>query len=124
VQVVFTSLPSAIGYIKGGQLRALAVTTAKRSPVLSDVPAIAEFVPGYEATGWQGIGAPQKTSPDVIDRLNAEINAGVNDSKIGARLAELGGVPALGTPSDFKAFIAAEIEKWAKVVKAAGAQVD
>lgn len=124
IQVVFTSLPSAIGYIKSGQLQALGVTTPKRSPALPDVPAIAEFVPGYEATGWQGIGAPQKTPPEIIDRLNAEINAGIADPKIGARLAELGGVPAVGTASDFKAFIADETEKWGRVVKASGARAD
>ena len=119
VQVVFSPLPSTIGYIRAGTLRALAVTTAARSPALPDIPAIGETVPGYEASSWQGVGAPRKTSAEIIDKLNGEINAVLADPKIKARLAELGGDVMGGTPAEFGKFIADETEKWARVIKSA-----
>jgi len=119
VQVVFSPLPSTIGYIRAGTLRALAVTTAARSPALPDVPAIGETVSGYEASSWQGVGAPRKTSAEIIDKLNGEINAVLADPKIKARLAELGGDVMGGTPAEFGKFIADETEKWARVIKSA-----
>jgi tripartite-type tricarboxylate transporter receptor subunit TctC len=119
VQVVFSPLPSTIGYIKAGTLRPLAVTTAARSPALPDLPAIGEIVPGYEASSWQGVGAPKKTSAEIINKLNGEINAVLADAKMKARLAELGGDVLGGTPAEFGKFIADETEKWAKVIKSA-----
>jgi len=119
VQVVFSPLPSTIGYIKAGTLRPLAVTTAARSPALPDLPAIGEIVPGYEASSWQGVGAPKKTSAEIINKLNGEINAVLADAKMKARLAELGGEVLGGTPAEFGKFIADETEKWAKVIKSA-----
>jgi tripartite-type tricarboxylate transporter receptor subunit TctC len=119
VQVVFSPLPSTIGYIKAGTLRPLAVTTAARSAALPDLPAIGEIVPGYEASSWQGVGAPKKTSAEIINKLNGEINAVLADAKMKARLAELGGDVLGGTPAEFGKFIADETEKWAKVIKSA-----
>jgi tripartite-type tricarboxylate transporter receptor subunit TctC len=120
VQVAFDNLPSSIGYIRAGQLRALAVTTATRLDVLPDVPTVAESVPGYEAIGWTGIGAPRNTPPDVIETLNREINAAFADPRFKARLAELGGIPLTGSAAEIGRFIADETVKWAKVVKSAG----
>jgi tripartite-type tricarboxylate transporter receptor subunit TctC len=120
VQVAFDNLPSSIGYIRAGQLRALAVTTATRLDVLPDVPTVAESVPGYEAIGWTGIGAPRNTPPDVIETLNREINAAFADPRFKARLAELGGIPLTGLAAEIGRFIADETVKWAKVVKSAG----
>ena len=120
VQVVFSPLPSTIGYIRAGTLRPLAVTTATRSDALPDTPTVGEFVPGYEASSWQGVGAPKKTPAETIDKLNREINAVIADPKIKARLADLGGVPMPMTPAEFGKLIAEETEKWAKVVKFAG----
>jgi tripartite-type tricarboxylate transporter receptor subunit TctC len=120
VQVAFDNLPSSIAYIQVGKLRALAVTTATRLEVLPDIPTVGEFVPGYEAIGWTGIGAPRNTPPDVVDKLNKEINAAFADPKFKARLADLGATPFIGSPRDFGKFIADETEKWAKVVKFAG----
>jgi len=120
VQVVFTPLPSSIGYIRAGTLRALAVTTATRSDALPDIPTVGDFVPGYEASSWQGVGAPRNTSVEIIDRLNREINAVLADPKMKARLADLGGIPIAGSPADFGKLIADETEKWAKVVQFAG----
>jgi tripartite-type tricarboxylate transporter receptor subunit TctC len=122
IQVVFTSLPSGIGYIKGGQLRALAVTTATRSPALPDVPAIGEFVPGYEANGWQGIGAPRNTPVEIITTLNQSINEALNDPSIRGRLVDLGGLPSPGSAPEFGKFITNEVQKWAEVVKHSGAR--
>jgi tripartite-type tricarboxylate transporter receptor subunit TctC len=119
VQVVFSPLPSTIGYIKAGTLRPLAVTTAARSAALPDLPAIGEIVPGYEASSWQGVGAPKKTSAEIINKLNGEINTVLADAKMKARLAELGGDVLGGTPAEFGKFIADETEKWAKVIKSA-----
>jgi tripartite-type tricarboxylate transporter receptor subunit TctC len=119
VQVFFGPLPSSIGYIKAGKLRALAVTTEKRSAALPDVPAIAESVPGYEASAWFGICAPSGTPAQIIDKLNKEINAALADPAMKAKLAEQGGDILAGSAADFGRFIAAETEKWAKVIKAA-----
>jgi tripartite-type tricarboxylate transporter receptor subunit TctC len=117
VQVVFTPLPAAIGYIRAGTLRALAVTTATRSDALPDIPTVGDFVPGYEASSWQGVGAPESTPAEIIDKLNREINSVVADPKMKARLADLGGTPLAGSPADFGKLISDETEKWAKVVK-------
>jgi tripartite-type tricarboxylate transporter receptor subunit TctC len=124
VQVTFASMPSSVGYIRTGKLRALAVTTATRSEVLPDVPTVGEFVPGYEASGWYGIGAPKGTPVEIIDMLNKEINAALGDPKMKARLADLGGTPLLGSPADFGKLIADETEKWGKVVKFTGIKAD
>ncbi len=120
VHVLFDNLPSSAGHIKGGRIRAVAVTTATREPSMPDVPTVAETVPGYEAVAWFGIGAPKGTPKDVIAKLNAEINRALADPKMRERLAELGGKPMPGTPEDFGKRIASEVEKWSKVVKASG----
>jgi tripartite-type tricarboxylate transporter receptor subunit TctC len=124
VQVMFDNMPSIIGHIRGGALRALAVTTATRSPELPDVPTVAETVPGYEASALFGMGAPKKTPPEIIAKLNREINAVLAEPEIRKRLVELGGEPLITTPEDFGAMIAAETEKWEKVVKFAGIKVE
>ncbi len=123
VSVLFDNLPSSIGHIKGGKLRALAVTTAQRTPSL-DVPTVGETVPGYEASAWFGIGAPKNTPRDVILKLNAEVNRALADPGMQKRLAELGGTPLPGTPEDFGKVIQAETDKWAKVVIESGAKVE
>jgi tripartite-type tricarboxylate transporter receptor subunit TctC len=117
VQVTFDNLPASIEFIRAGKLRPLAVTTATRSEALPNVPTIAQFVPGYEASAWFGIGAPRNTPPDVIATLNREVNAGLADPKVKAKLADLGGTIIPGSPADFGRLIASEIEKWAKVIK-------
>ena len=122
VQVTFESMPSSIGYIRAGTLRALAVTTARRSEALPAIPTVGEFVPGYEASIWYGVGVPKNTPFQIVDKLNKEINAGLADPKLQARLAELGGIPLGGSPSEFGKLIAEETEKWGKVVKASGAK--
>jgi tripartite-type tricarboxylate transporter receptor subunit TctC len=119
VQVYFGQLASSIEYIKAGKLRALAVTTATRSEVLPDIPTVGEFVPGHEASSWFGIGAPRNTPADVIDRLNREINAGLADPKIKARLTDLGGTVLALSPAEFGKLIADDTEKWGKVIRAA-----
>jgi tripartite-type tricarboxylate transporter receptor subunit TctC len=119
VQVMFATTVETIGYIKAGRLRALAVTTATRSDALPDIPTVAEFLPGYEASGWFGIGAPKHTPSEIIDKLNKEINAGLSDPPLRRRLAEEGGTVFAGSPADFGKFIADETEKWAKVIRAA-----
>ena len=124
VHVLFDNLPSSIGHIKAGKLRALAVTSEGREPSLPGVPTVAETVPGYEATAWFGIGMPKGTPRDVIDKVNAEINRALADPKMRERLAELGGKPISGTPEDFGKVIAAETAKWAKVVISSGAKVE
>jgi tripartite-type tricarboxylate transporter receptor subunit TctC len=124
VQVTFNPLPSSLSFIQSGKLRALAVTSAKRQSVLPDVPAVGEFVPGYEGSAWFGVGAPKKTPKDIVDRLNKEINAGLADEKFRARLVELGGVPMSVTPAEFGKFIASETDKWGKVVKFAGMKAE
>ncbi len=120
VQLGFSVITETIEHVKAGKLRALAVTTAVRSEVLPEVPTVAEFVPGYEASAWVGIGAPRNTSAELIDKLNADINVGLADAKLKARFAELGATVMVGSPADFGRFIAGETEKWAKVVKFAG----
>lgn len=120
VQVYFSPLPESIAVIKAGKVRALAVTSAKRSDALPDVPTVAESVPGFEATTWQGFGAPKKTPTEIVAKLNAEINAGLADPKIKERLAGLGSVPTPMSPDELEKFIVAETEKWGKVIRAAG----
>ena len=117
---MFGVMPASLGYIRGGQLRALAVTSAKRQEVLADVPALSEFFPGYEANGWYGIGVPRATPREIIETLNKEINAALADPTMKGRLAELGCNVIAGSPADFGRFIADETEKWAKVIKVAG----
>ena len=124
VQVIFDNLPSSVGHIKGGKLRALGVTSLEREPSLPGVPTIGETVPGYEATAWFGIGMPKGTPRDVIDKVNAEVNRALADPKFRDRMAELGGKPIAGTPEDFGRIIAAETAKWEKVVNASGAKVE
>jgi tripartite-type tricarboxylate transporter receptor subunit TctC len=124
MQIMFGVVPASLGYIRSGKLRALAVTSAARLEVLPEVPTMAQFLPGFEAVGWYGIAAPKNTPPDVVDRLNKEINVALRDPVIKARLAELGVGPGGGSTSDFAAFIAAETEKWAKVVRFAGTKAN
>jgi tripartite-type tricarboxylate transporter receptor subunit TctC len=117
VQVMFTPLPASIAFIKAGQLRPLAATTAKRLDVMPDLPTVAESVPGYEAVGWHGVSAPKNTPSDIIEKLNATINEAVVDPTIKSRIAALGDTPFAGSPADFARFTADEIAKWAKVIK-------
>jgi tripartite-type tricarboxylate transporter receptor subunit TctC len=124
VQVMFPSTVSSIGYIRAGRLRALAVTTATPSDVLPDIPTLAEFVPGYEASGWSGIGAPKATPAEIVDKLNKEVNAALADPKMRARLADLGGTPLPGSPGDFAKLIADETEKWGNVIRALNIKAD
>jgi tripartite-type tricarboxylate transporter receptor subunit TctC len=124
VQVMFDNLPSSIGHIQAGRLRALAVTTAGRSKALPDVPTVAETVPGYEASAWFGMAVPKGTPRPIIDTLNHEVNAALADPTMQAKLAEIGGMLIPGTPEDFGKIIAAETEKWSKVVKATGATAE
>jgi tripartite-type tricarboxylate transporter receptor subunit TctC len=124
VQVVFAGIISSIEYIRAGQLRLLAVTTASRFEALPDIPSLREFLPGYEATDWKGMFAPKNTPPEIIDKLNKEINAGLADPKLSARFAELNSPVMPGSPADFGQFIAKETEKWGKVVKFAGIKAD
>ena len=124
MQVVFGTISTCIQYIWGGMLRALAVTTATRSDVLPDIPTVDEFVPGYEASQWYGVGAPKDTPAELIDKLNEAINAGLADPKIKARLAELGGTAFVGSPADFGKLIADDSEKWGKVIRALNIKAD
>jgi tripartite-type tricarboxylate transporter receptor subunit TctC len=124
VQVLFATMSSSISYIRDGRLRALAVTTATPSPVLPDIPTVAEFVPGYEASFWSGIGAPKNTPAEIIDKVNKEMNGGLADPKMKARFADLGSTDLPGSPADFGRLIAEETEKMAKVVKFCGAKVE
>jgi tripartite-type tricarboxylate transporter receptor subunit TctC len=120
VQADFATMPPSVGYIRTGQLRALAVTSVTRSAALPDIPTVGDFLPGYEASYWCGIGAPKSTPNEIIDKLNNEINAGLADLKMNARLADLGGTALAGSPVEFAKLIADETEKWGKVVKFAG----
>ena len=124
VQVMFPTMASSIEYIRAGRLRALAVTTATRSEALPDIPTVGEFVPGYEASRWYGIGAPKNTPAEIVDKLNREINAALADPKLKARLADVGGDVLALSPGDFGKLIADETEKWAKAVKFSGAKAD
>jgi tripartite-type tricarboxylate transporter receptor subunit TctC len=124
VQVGFDPVPASIEYIRTGRLRALAVTTATRSDALPDIPTVGEFLPGYEASAWYGVGVPKNIPAAIVDKLNEAINAGLADPAIKARLADLGGVPMPMSPAEFGKFIAHETEKWAKVVKFSGAKPD
>ena len=120
VQVLFLPIPASLEYIKAGKVRALAVTTAARSPALPDVPALAEFVPGYDVSVWYGIGAPAKTPVQIIDKLNHEINAALSAPEAQTRFANLGMTPFASSPAEFREFMAQEIEKWGRVVKFTG----
>ena len=124
VQVVFAPVSESIQQVKAGKLRALAVTTAARLDVLPDVPTVGEFVPGYEASGFAGIGAPRNTPAGIITMLNKELNAGLADSQVRARIVELGGTVLGGSPAEFGAIISEATEKWAKVIKFAGIKAD
>jgi len=124
VQVNFGPIPSSIGYIRTGKLRALAVTSATRQEVLPDIPTVSEFLPGYEASTWDGIGVPTKTPNEIIDKLNREINVVLADPNMKGRLADLGATVFTGSPADFGKFIAEETEKWAKVIRTANIKAE
>ncbi len=124
VQVMFATIPSTIGYIRGGQLRALAVTGATRVPTLPDVPVVADFVRGFEAIAWVGVGAPTKTPAEIVAKLNHEINAALMEPAIASRLADLGGIPSPMTPAEFGKLIAAETKKWGNVIRSANITLD
>jgi tripartite-type tricarboxylate transporter receptor subunit TctC len=124
VQVMFDNLPSSIEHIRAGSLRALGVTTQTRNPALPNVPAIAETVPGYEASAWFGIGVPRNTPSEVIETLNRAVNEALKDPNMIARLAEFGGTPMPGSAAEFGKVMADETEKWAKVVEFSGASVE
>ena len=122
VQVMFDNMTSSVEHVRGGRLRGLAVTTAARSEALPDLPIVGDFVAGYEASGIYGIGVPKDTPPDIVDKLNREINAALSDPRIKTRLADLGGLILSGTSADFAKVLAEEVEKWGKVVKFSGAK--
>jgi tripartite-type tricarboxylate transporter receptor subunit TctC len=124
VQVMFATMPASIQYVRAGKLRALAVTTERRSEALPDIPTVGEFVPGYQASTWYGVGAPKNTSVEIIEKLNKEINAGLTDPKIKVRLTDMGETVLIGSPADFGKFIADETEKWAKVIRAANIKAE
>ena len=124
VQAMFGTMPASIEYVRAGKLRPLAVTSARRSELLPDLPTVGDFVPGYETSAWQGIGAPKNTPAEIINKLNKEINAGLADPKIKTRVADMGGTVLTGSPADFGKLIADETEKWGKVVKFSGAKPD
>jgi tripartite-type tricarboxylate transporter receptor subunit TctC len=124
VQMMFDNLPSSIEYVRTGKLRALAVTTAARSPALPDIPTVGDFVPGFEASVWQGIGAPKKTPPGIVERLNEEINAALADPKVSAQLANLGSTALALSPAEFGTLIAEETAKWGKVIRAASIKAE
>jgi tripartite-type tricarboxylate transporter receptor subunit TctC len=124
VHVMFDNMPSSLPHIQGGKLRALAVTTAMRSDALPDVPTVGDTVAGYEASAFFGMGVPKGTPPEIIEKLNKEINAGLADPKIKAKLAELGGMLISGSPADFGKVVAEETDKWAKVIKSGGVTLE
>jgi tripartite-type tricarboxylate transporter receptor subunit TctC len=124
VQIMFEGITSSIEYVRAGKLRALAVTSATRSAALPDIPAVGEFVPGYEANGWFGVGSPKNMPAKIIDTLNREINAGLADPTVQARIADLGASPMPMTPTDFGKFIADETEKWRKVIQVANIKAE
>ena len=124
VQVMFGSMPASIEHIRAGKLRPLAVTTVVRSEALPDIPAVGDYVPGYEASGWWGTGVPKNTPVEIVDKLNKEINGALVDPKIKARLADLGGTALAGSPADFGKLIVEETEKWGKVIRAANIKAE
>jgi tripartite-type tricarboxylate transporter receptor subunit TctC len=124
VHVMFAPMTASVEYIMAGRLRALAVTGATRSATLPDIPTVGEFVSGYEASGWQGVGAPKNTPTEIVEKLNSQINTALADPRVKARLADLGSTPLPGSPAEFSKFIADETKKWGKVVKFAGAKPD
>ena len=124
VQVGFATMTASIGHIRAGKLRPLAVTTLKRSDALPDIPCVNDFVPGFEASSWFGIAAPKGTPAVIVERLNRETNAGLADSRVAARLADMGGMPLTGSPADFGKLIADETDKWSKVIRAAGIKAE
>ena len=124
VQAMFGTMPASIEYVRAGKLRPLAVTSARRSELLPDLPRVGDFVPGYETSALQGVGAPRNTPAEIINKLNKEINAGLADPKIKTRVADMGGTVLTGSPADFGKLIADETEKWGKVVKFSGAKPD
>jgi tripartite-type tricarboxylate transporter receptor subunit TctC len=124
VDVVFDTFAASIALVKAGQLRALAVTTATRSAALPDIPSLGDFLPGYDASNWKGIGAPKNTPPDIVEKLNKEINAALDDPSLKAKLADFGNAPFATSPAEFGAFISQEVEKWAKVIRAANIKPD
>jgi tripartite-type tricarboxylate transporter receptor subunit TctC len=124
VQMMFDNLPSSIEYVRTGKLRALAVTTATRSPALPDIPTVGDFVPGFEMSVWQGLGAPKDTPPEIVERLNKEINAALTDPKIEAQIANLGGTALRLSPAEFGQLMADETNKWGKVIRAANLEAE
>jgi len=124
VHVLFDNLPSSIGHIRGGRIRALAVTTTEPSSALPGIPTVAQSVPGYEASAWFGIGMPKGTPREIVDKLNAEVNRALNDPAMVKKLEDLGGTPLKGSADDFGEVVKSEVEKWSKVVKASGATVE
>jgi tripartite-type tricarboxylate transporter receptor subunit TctC len=124
VQVMFDAIPSSIEHIRAGRLRPLAVTTARRSALMPELPTVSDFLPGYEASSWYGLGAPMNTPAEIVQKVNQEVNAGLSDLRLKARLADLGGTVISGSPLDFRKFVADETERWGKVVKFSGAKPD
>jgi tripartite-type tricarboxylate transporter receptor subunit TctC len=124
VQVGFATMTASIGFIRAGKLRPLAVTTTKRSEALPDVPTVAQFVPGFEASSWFGVAAPKATPADIVDMLNRQINAGLADPSIKARLDDMGGMPLTGSPAAYAKLIADETDKWGKVIREAGIKAE
>jgi len=120
VDVLFGAMSSSIEYVKAGKIRALAVCSAARSPLLPDLPTVAEFLPGYEASFWTGMCGPKNTPAEIVGKLNKEINAALADPKMQTRIADLGGTPMPGSPADFSKFVAQETERWGQVIKTAG----
>jgi len=124
VQLYFAGIPSSIQYLRAGKLRSLAVTTATRSEALPDIPTLSDFLPGYEASFWGGFCAPKSTPAEIVDKLNKEINAGLADPKMKARIADLGATVLPGSVADFGKLIAGETEKWGKVIRAANIKAE
>jgi len=124
VQITFNPLPSSLDFIRAGKLRGLALTGTTRSNALPNLPPLGEFLPGYEATAWFGVGAPKATPPAIVEKLNKEINAALADPKLKARLAELGAEVFTGTPEDYGRYLKGEIERWAKVIEFSGAKAE
>jgi tripartite-type tricarboxylate transporter receptor subunit TctC len=124
VQVMFDLMPSSIEHIRAGKLRGLGVTTAARSPALPDLPSVSDFLPGFEAVSWFGVGAPKNTPAEIVDKLNKEINVALADPRIKARIADLGGEALAGSPAQFAKLIASDTEKWGKVIRAANTKAE